>query len=351
MLNTKTGDLYNNNDVINSNDLRKRLINVDSRFRPTLTEPVGNFLYRLEHTYKNVIRVRVASIEIPNTFYTFTTARQNVSFVVTTKDLGGITRSLTILIADGNYTISELITEIQDQLNAGLRNPYGIYINIALDVNSGKITIACQGLIAVWSSGALPNYENYPVTFDFSTPRPSTRHGGIGIGYNLGFRQAIYVPNPNAIAAGPSATPTSYPLTGEAIVDTVEDTYLLLGLNDLHTLEHRTTSNYFQMMGKIIVREDKNAIIYDDGSSLVTNQIIFPSPQNLTNLQISLLDAYGEIIDLNGLNYSVTFEITEVLNTRLYDFYRNYIWSGGVPITKNKGAGAAGMLTGAGPPF
>jgi hypothetical protein len=120
--------------------------------------------------------------------------RQNVSFVVTTKDLGGITRSLTILIADGNYTISELISEIQDQLNAGLRNPYGIFINIALDVNSGKITITCQGLIAVWSSGAVPNYENYPVTFDFSTPRPTTRHGGIGIGYNLGFQTGYLRP-------------------------------------------------------------------------------------------------------------------------------------------------------------
>ncbi len=356
MLNTRIGENYNANDVINSNDLRKRLLNVDSRFRPAQSEPVGNFLYRLEHTYKNVIRVRVASIEIPNTFYTFTTARQNVSFIVTTKDITGITRSLTIQIADGNYTITELINEIQDQLNANFRDLYGIYIEISLNVNTGKITFECQGLAASYpiSSGTLPTYENYPVTFDFSTPRPSTRHGGIGIGYNLGFRQLTYIPNPNATAAGPvvpPAVPTSYNLTSEAMIDTIEDTYLLFGLNDLHTLEHRTNTNYFQMLAKIIIREDKNAIIYDDGSSLVSNEIIFPSPQNLTNLQISLLDAYGEVIDLNGLNYSVSFEITEVLNTRLYDFYRNYIWLGGIPTTKPNGAGASGMLTGAGPPF
>ncbi len=353
MLNTRSGELYNNNDVINSNDLRKRLINVDSRFRPTTMEPVGNFLYRLEHTYKNVIRVRVASIEIPNTFYTFTTARQNVSFIVSTRDITGITRSLTILIPDGNYTISELQTVIQNQLNVGLRAPYGIFIEAQLDNNSGKFTFECQGLAPYpTADGTDPTYEAYPLTFDFATPRPSTRHGGIGIGYNLGFRQPLYTITPANPASGPYAAGSVplYFLTGESIVDTIEDTYLLLGLNDLHTLEHRTNTNYFQMLAKIIVREDKNAVIYDDGSSLISNEIIFPSPQNLTSLQISLLDVYGEIIDLNGLNYSVTFEITEVLNTRLYDFYRNYIWLGAVPSSRT-GAGAAGMLTGAGPPF
>jgi hypothetical protein len=56
---------------------------------------------------------------------------------------------------------------------------------------------------------------------------------------------------------------------------------------------------------------------------------------------------------LNGLDYSFTLEITEVLNTRLYDFYRNYIWLGKVPtvdIAATKGMGSA-LLAGMGPPF
>ena len=77
MLNTRIGENYNANDVINSNDLRKRIINIDSRFRTNFADPVGNFQYRLEHTYKNIIRMQVTSVEIPNTFYTFTTAHQN----------------------------------------------------------------------------------------------------------------------------------------------------------------------------------------------------------------------------------------------------------------------------------
>jgi hypothetical protein len=80
---------------------------------------------------------------------------------------------------------------------------------------------------------------------------------------------------------------------------------------------------------------------------------VFPQPQDLTVLQLTLRDPYGGYIDLNGLDYSITIEITEVLNTRLYDFYRNYIWLGAVPtvdINKTKGMGSA-LLDGRGPPF
>ena len=107
------------------------------------------------------------------------------------------------------------------------------------------------------------------------------------------------------------------------------------------------------MLAKIVVREDKNMVIYDDFGSCITNEIVFPQPQDLTILNITLKDPYGGIVDLNGLDYSFTLEITEVLNTRLYDFYRNYIWLGTVPkvdINATKGMGSA-LLGGRGPPF
>ena len=77
MLNTKIGFNNNANDVINSNDLRKRILNIDSRFRNNYKDPSTDFSFQLEHTYKNIIRLRVASIEIPNIFYVFSTAKSN----------------------------------------------------------------------------------------------------------------------------------------------------------------------------------------------------------------------------------------------------------------------------------
>lgn len=64
MLNTRIGENYNANDVINSNDLRKRILNIDSTFRSDISDPSSAFTYKLEHPYKNLIRLRLASIEI-----------------------------------------------------------------------------------------------------------------------------------------------------------------------------------------------------------------------------------------------------------------------------------------------
>jgi hypothetical protein len=114
-------------------------------------------------------------------------------------------------------------------------------------------------------------------------------------------------------------------------MDVVGDLYMFLAVNELHTVEQKTSSNFIQCLAKIIIREEKQAVIYDDGGTLLSNEIIFPAPIDFKNLNIQLLDPYGDIIDLCGMDFSFSLEITEVLNTRLYDFYRNYIWLGSLP--------------------
>ena len=69
MLHVKTDEIYGKNNVVNSNDLRKHLVNIDSRFRKTYLEPPTNFQYEFAHPYKNVIKARVASVEIPETIW------------------------------------------------------------------------------------------------------------------------------------------------------------------------------------------------------------------------------------------------------------------------------------------
>ena len=71
MLSVKTDELYNSNDIVNSNDIRKHIVNIDSRFRKSYLEPPTDFLYQFAHPYKNVIKARVASVEIPYGFYNF----------------------------------------------------------------------------------------------------------------------------------------------------------------------------------------------------------------------------------------------------------------------------------------
>jgi len=346
MLNTRIGENYNANDVINSNDLRKYILNVDSRFRSDQSTPTTDFSYRLNHPYKNIIRIRVASVEIPNMFYTFTSKNNN--FVVKAYDINGILHCVTISIEEGNYTSTELIEYIQNELDTKLRDKYGIFMTITLNTINAKVTFTNNGVASLpITSSTVPTVSGKEFALDFCFHKDIRNYG---IGYNLGFRSK-YV---KAFLTKPSiyTSLTAYYITGSACLDVVGDTYMFLCVNDLHTVEQKTTDNYFQALAKVIIREDKHMVIYDDGGSFLSNEIIFTSPTDLSILKVQLVDPYGNIVDLCGLNFAFSLEITEVFNTRLYDFYRNYIWLGNIPSVPNNVLGSAvPLLKGIGPPF
>ena len=89
MLHVKTDELYGKNPIVNVNDLRTHIINIDSRFRKTHIEPPTDFQYEFAHPYKNVIKARIASVEIPAVFYTFSNKKKNTMFRLDATDYMG----------------------------------------------------------------------------------------------------------------------------------------------------------------------------------------------------------------------------------------------------------------------
>lgn len=358
MLNSRIGENYNNNDVINVNDLRKRILNIDSRFREDCKETATDFKYRLEHSYKNIIRLRVASVEIPNMFYTFSKVKKNVTFIIKAYDILGIARQGTIIIPDGNYTSQELMEEIQTQLNTKMATEYGIFLSVSLNTINAKVTFTNNGVAATpIGPTTTPTQSGKAFVLDFITGQCfKNRLHNFGLGYNLGFREKGYKATETETlgAVAPSTTGlTIFKITGEGCLDVVGETYIFLGINDLHTVEQKTSETYLQVLAKIIIREEKYGVIYDDGSTLLANEIVFVSPVDLKYLNVKLMDAFGEVIDLCGMNFSFSLEITEVQNTKLYDFYRNYIWLGTIPKVdyKTVSGGGTGLWKGIGPPY
>jgi hypothetical protein len=53
---------------------------------------------------------------------------------------------------------------------------------------------------------------------------------------------------------------------------------------------------------------------------------------------------YGIPIDLHNLNFSISLEITEVMNIQLYDTYRTYLWGKPEPrAVRNTSGSSAGI--------
>lgn len=282
----------NTNDIITPNDLKKTIINIDSRFRDSDQQTATNFTYRMDPQIKNIIRIKLVSIEFPNVFYTFSEHLGNTRFTI---KYGALTAP--VIIEGGNYTPTDIQTAIQAKLV----------------VATGLLGIPAPGLAIAIDNYSATTKITAPVVFSIDfTPPTTINYNFSGLGWNLGFTKCIY--------SGAS----SY--TGESVIDMFGEQYVLFQLNGFNNVEHRMKDkNIIPAFAKLIFKSTKFEMNYDDSSNFLTKEIIFAQPHNLSQLTVSFVDAYGTVIDNDGLHISFALEVTEVMNCKLYDYYRNYL--------------------------
>lgn len=274
-------------------DVKTHVINIDSRFRSYVSSTASNtypesksshFIFRPHRAYKNIVSVRLSSLEFPNVMYTFSAARENITIGIS-QPPGNPYVNFTI--SPGNYaSASDLATAVEDIIQATYPSFSVTYSSV-----TNKITIT----------------DTNPFDMDF-TPSTITTPFDNGLGHYLGYRNLTYT--------GLS----SY--TAESLPDIYGDTYVYIAINDYNVIEHQdfnTTS--FGAFAKIQLNVPKNTMIFDQLNT-TTKEYFFQQPSNIGSLNIKLLDAYGRELDLLGMNFSVTIELKEALNLSLYEKMR-----------------------------
>ena len=334
MINSKIHEFYHANDVINSTELKKHIINVDSRFRNSALESSTDFQYKFAHPYKNVIRMRVASVEIPQLWYTFSVGRGNTGFVIKAYDASDSIINIPISIPSANYTVDGLVAALQGSF-AEAAAAHGVFFDASLNAITGRLTVECLGCGPIGSTS--PTIEPSPFTLDFTVVGMEKRLADWGLGYNLGFRERIVA------ADYLDASSSRVAVTGPCPVDVTGDLYALLGINEYYTVEHRTQDDYIQALAKVICRPHTVATgtIFDSGYTVLSNDYVLPSPADLKQVHVRLMDAYGTAVELPCSNFSFSLELTEVMDLKLYEVYRNNLWSGAVPRISAGAGGAA----------
>lgn len=334
MLHVKTDELYGKNPIVNSSDLRTRLVSIDSRFRSDVAEPSTDFHYRFAHPYKNIIKARIASVEIPAVIYNFSKAKKNTMFRVDVVDYTGTLQSLMVQIPDGDYSTEQLISAINEQFR-GIKDMYGIFFRMVLDPITKRVGIYHDGTAP---PSAPPAPTHCPVGFGltFLMVGMENRPFDFGLGSCLGFMNGFYeVGEP-------------FSIIGESPVQIQGDDYLLLNVADFHTVEHKTHDNYLQSLAKIIIRRpaagSDSSILFHPGHTVLSNEIIFPRAVDLSSIRIQLVDRYGAVVDLHQRNFSLSLELTEVMNMQLYDNYRTYLWTDPEPRATQKVNGSAAPI-------
>ena len=318
-------------------DVKTHIVDVDSRFRaypkasnqlPNITydvpgvvnsfpsSNVANFTFYLPKAIKNVITAKITSICFPNVFYTFSKSKGNYGFDVYdasgnkyAKPAGNLT--YTVEIDDGNYKdINDLVTVLDTKIKSSTAETT---FEVTYDKYANKITIA-----------------NTAHTFgiDF-TPPTAIQPFNSGMGYNLGFQAFKYGTAP--YTPSKENTPSSivntgkFSLVGDTFPDIYGDSYVYIAINDYDVIEHQNyKQTFFPVFAKLMLPfNTKNQLISDiDLQYLVQREYNFLQPINIQKLLITVYDAYGNIVDMKGANYSMTLQLEEILNPAMYEKMR-----------------------------
>jgi len=277
-------------------EFRVTTLSVDTRFAEQIYGSTADFMIRMPATMRNVGRVALTSVEIPQVTYVFSNI--NTNFSVT--DVGGILLKK-LVIPVGNYTGLELAAAITTAL--------GTVTELSGSGSCVYNSISNRfAFVNAFGSG-------YKVLLQSSHPDVAARTRDWGLGFNLGFRtHTVSVP------AGGSTTSTASP-------SLAAPAYMLLQLQcpDMleNTLHRLADGSFVPAFAKLVLypgflNSGFYQIQYDDGGNDLRKENIFVRPSAISQLRFRLLDSYGNLVDMGDTDWSATLEFTEVVGTGQY---------------------------------
>jgi hypothetical protein len=273
----------------NLNNLKRKTITqtviLNSLFREDYKNTRStDFSLVLPYQFKNVLSVRLSSIQLPNVLYCFSKAKMNNIFYVS--ECGeGPTASGPVILPDGNYSLSQLATTLQQAMNEQLEiNPPRF--EVIAQESTQKITIMNNRY--VFSMNFLKDIES----LDFNST----------LGWILGFRHIQY----HASAV----------YTCEAVYNSVASDYIYFILNDFNNSQSQNilamySKSYIgnNILAMIPLTSNSFHICFDNGSDFIEKKREYFGPVNLQRLKIELRNQYGELLDLNCMDFSFSLEV------------------------------------------
>jgi len=270
---------------------QKQNLNINSCFRHNYYESYStDYDYTLPSEIKNVISMRLASIELPNAWYLFSGKQ---TFTISLK-LNGVETTETIVIEDGNYDNQSFA----DYLNTTFFFASGTttalqYIECTIPDTTVKTTFAFINLPATVTS------SSFMLTFLPSDTNNMMKTAG----WTMGFRFPVY------------KNITSY-VVSEGLFDGNGDRYLYVSLTDYQYNTNSTNIVGFDksymdedILAKVQLTQGKLSLCMEDNQYPLTKRRIYNGPVNLRKIHVKILDAFGEVIDLNYMDFSITLEL------------------------------------------
>lgn len=293
-------------ELLNSSRYRISAVSVDSRFADNLYKGTADYMIKMPSTYRNIMRIALSSVELPLVEYTFSEDHGNLNFTVT---YNGVEYPLTI--PAGNYSPSELCAQIQTALRT-IPDDFAVSFTCTYNPNTGRVTIANPDYHAIDPSEP-PSYFT-AINLVSSNSIIAARRTHWGLGYYLGFKKGTLTT---------TNTGETLQIVGDCAAQTGPTPYYLLQVecpDMIENITHRVDRNAsVPALAKLILRDGYYAVQFDDGSNLLRKEYTFLTPVNIAQIRLRLVDPFGQVVDMCGVDWSATFELYEVVNSRTYN--------------------------------
>jgi hypothetical protein len=252
------------------------VLHISSKYINKNTYKSTNFTYNLPYEIKDIIYIRLSSIEIPNVSYYFnSTVNKNTTFQIIYNN-----KTHNITIEDGNYSSSQLSCAINNELDL-----------LEIDTKISFVINPITGKCSFYSD----NDETFNLVFITNGYEPLNKI--------LGFNNAMYKNNNEYIS--------------EDIMNITGSNLFFVKINDYGKITTNFSNNIF---AKIITYTDKYTVTFNDGSNLISKDRFFDQPININKLEIQILDEYGNVMDIGKIDISLTLEICTIRNAYIKTF-------------------------------
>jgi hypothetical protein len=282
-------------NLVDSSKYKISLLSLDSRYADQRGCDNSSFKIVLPHPMKNIMRVRLASIEIPLVEYLFSEQYGNITMAVR---MGASPTFIKMKpIEPGNYNSQELCDAITTNLKL---------IHPAFTCTFSSIT----GRTEIKNT-SLP-FEAYLMSYNKNI---ASRKSYWGIGYYLGFRTG-------RISSNTDADDGSYSIKSASVLNIQQNQYYLLQLkapDDIVNVQHVLDDDGFlNAFAKIVLKDGYFTIAFDDNSNLLRKEYTFLAPVTIPFFNVILLNPFGEEVNMLNVDWSITLEITEIVNSKTY---------------------------------
>lgn len=253
-----------------------------------------DFQYFLPVEIKHVVSMRLASIEIPNSWYVFSSAQKNNAFMIEINNNGVIT-PYDIIIPDGNYD-NETLQYFLNHNYFFLSGNFNDLVNIEFTIDPINFKSSFKSL---W---VLPSLFRFTIHF-YQGTQDASQNIMSTIGWAMGFRLASY----NMISAE---------ILSEGLFDAGSDRYIYVSIDDYQNNHNSLNVVCFDnsvmeqnIIAKIPMINGKLSLIIEDNNSPLSKNRRYNGPVNIRNMHVRILDRFGSVINLNNMDYSFTLEL------------------------------------------